>query len=279
VVAVAGRDAGRTAAAAAALGASLGHPVEAHAGVDDLVSRGDLDGLVVASPIEAHLEALRLAAARGLSTLCEKPLVHPGQEEHVPALLADFAARGALVTENCPWPFVLEALGVGPARRTVAMRLSPPAPGPSMLLESLSHFLSLIQHGVEVDESTTVGARFTGMPDRGSLRVECSFAGPGRALETSLELEVCAVQPRPAWVELDGDRYDREIDLRGYTWRIAGSGRTVDVGDPEVPLAARFVQGLASPDAAAAAAEARRLASRARLFGEIWRAFTAASFA
>ena len=61
--------AGRVATVAAELG-SAGYPD----GLASMVADARLDGIVVATPAAAHLEAVEQAAAHGVHVLCEKPL-------------------------------------------------------------------------------------------------------------------------------------------------------------------------------------------------------------
>ena len=74
VVGVAGRNADRARAAADDLEHRLGHPVAAHPTAAALLATG-LDALVIATPDDVHIDALRAAADAGVPTLCEKPIV------------------------------------------------------------------------------------------------------------------------------------------------------------------------------------------------------------
>jgi len=282
VVAVAGRDPARTAAAAAALGRDLGWPVAAHASLADLVGRGDIDALVIASPIDAHLPALRAALAARLPALCEKPLADRHAAEEVQATIAAFAAEGLLLAENCQWPFALAALqerGVVPRGlpRSFAMRLSPTGRGREMLVESLSHPLSLVQAlAGEGAAWALVGAAFsTRAPDAEAMRVELELDAGGQRCALALELVRCPEQPRPAWFALDGVRCERELILPAYRWGFRHQGGFEDVGDPQAALVYGFVASLPEPDLDLIRRHAATLAARARLFTDVVVAFDA----
>jgi D-apiose dehydrogenase len=82
VVAVCDTDGERAERAAGALPAA-----KAYASVADLLDREEVDALDIVTPPETHAEVLRLAAARGVDCLCQKPLSR------------DFAEAAAVVAE------------------------------------------------------------------------------------------------------------------------------------------------------------------------------------
>ena len=144
VVAAAGRDPARARAAVGALAGGLGHEVEARDGLLDLLSPGDLDVLIVAAPVAAHLAALRAGLDAGVHVLCEKPLVRLGEESQLASWPTGFVAAGRLLTENCQWPQTLgafDALHPGARQSTPVrfdMRMSPSGVGFAMVEDSLS---------------------------------------------------------------------------------------------------------------------------------------------
>lgn len=76
--------------------------VQVHEGHRGILERGDLDGLLVASPPSTHLEVWRDATARGLATFVEKPLVLSSQ---LGALDGMPEGRGIMVDFNRRfWP-------------------------------------------------------------------------------------------------------------------------------------------------------------------------------
>jgi predicted dehydrogenase len=55
------------------LAADAGHRAAAHPDVDSMLGGGGLDAVVVASPVDTHVDAATASAARGLPVLVEKP--------------------------------------------------------------------------------------------------------------------------------------------------------------------------------------------------------------
>ncbi|MCY2956615.1 MAG: Gfo/Idh/MocA family oxidoreductase [Planctomycetota bacterium] len=252
VTGIAGSNLARTAMVAASMATEFGHAVVAHADTAALVGSG-IDALVIASPVEQHASALRLALHARLPVLCEKPLVAPGDFLASQEIIEGFAQCKILLFENCQWPFVLPAFfalypNVRPALvQRIAMRLSPGEPGPAMVQDSLSHLLSVLQavlpdscepqliSAVLLDGADVEAERF--------LRVE--LAAAGRQLVLELHLRCCVTQPRPAWLSLDGDRMDRQIGP-GYAITFTAGERSIPCEDPLPLCVAAFARALKS---------------------------------
>jgi hypothetical protein len=246
VAAVAGRDAAGGVRAADELAALLGHPVAAAA--DAMALARAVDALVVAAPVAGHLAGLDAALAAGVPCLCEKPLVAAADLAAGLQRVAAFRARGLLLAENCQWPEVLPTLrALHPAAlrtppRSVAMGLSPMAPGPSMVEFSLSHVLSVVQALADLphDARPSRVRQSDGGPAAAHNVVAFTLPARSGPVDVELHLDVCPPQPRPAWLSVDGCRMDRRI---GPGYRItfaAPDGREVPCEDPLL----RFVYGL-----------------------------------
>jgi hypothetical protein len=287
VVGVVGRSFSRGRSAAEDLAQRLGHAVEAHACVEDLLASG-LDALVIAAPDEVHLPALRASLEARTPVLCEKPLVQAEEHEAVAALVDGFRSRDILLMEGCQWPMVMAAFdGLYPERSPqptrFAMRLSPIGPGPSMLRNSLSHLISLIQVEWPVGPDTTVeslafegsGGVEDGLVTSFDLRNRPSGVGDESTDRGSaacrLELVVCPDQPRPAWVEIDGHRMGREVDLVTYAISFVAGERKISVDDPTKTLVYRFADLVKSPSRERYRTESNRVEQRARLYSHIVR--------
>lgn len=273
IVAVCGRDQASGERGAAALATRLGHPVRPLADLA-AVAVAELDGMIVASPPEAHLAAMQMAVTRGLPTLCEKPLVTRDQAAAGLAVVARFRSSGVLLEENCQWPHVLPVFDVVAPDwrrrpvRSVVMGLSPAAPGTAMVADSLSHLLSVLQAVAPISATTALQSircqRETTAPENRIL--ELAFNGP--VLTARLELRVCPEQPRPAFLALDAVRVDRRIGP-GYRLEFATAERSVPVADPMAELVYRFVSQLPHPSIDRIHASADAIAVRLRFYTEI----------
>jgi hypothetical protein len=247
---VSGRDSVGAARAAADLTGSLGQSVAPFASARELAAAVDL--LVVAAPVPAHLDGLDAALAAAVPCLCEKPLVAPAQSSAGLERIDEFARRGLPLFENCQWPFVLPALIAlhpqlrGAPVREVAMGLSPALPGRAMVEDSLSHVLSVLQALAPLppDASPAGVAQRDGDPAARRNEVTFKVCGSHGPIGVSLHLQVCATQPRPAWLAVNGLRIDRRIGA-GYAISFATpDGRSMNVRDPLQELVYRVGQSL-----------------------------------
>jgi hypothetical protein len=246
VAGVSGRSPERAAINAEALGRRLGHEVKAFSSPVALCG-SEVAALVITSPAEHHIEALRAGADAGLPTLCEKPFVHENDGEEGALVIETFARERLPLLENCQWPYVLPAFVqlhgpvVAGEEVRVEMGLGPPRRGREMVQNTTSHLLSVIQAVVAVDPNTVVTNVHLDDPAfEGTHNVlRFRLAGPGRTVEGLLELEICVAPPRPAWLAIDGRRMDRRV-REGYSISFTANSREVIIGDPVKEVVKRF---------------------------------------
>jgi predicted dehydrogenase len=221
--------------------------------LDELIRAEPVDALVIASPHETHAEWLQRALDAGLQVLCEKPLVWgvPDPADRAADLVAEFHARDLLLMEHCQWPLTLPAYDMlHPDARETGIRdfemwLSPSAPGTAMLLDTLSHPLSLLQALTDSDGSTIATPRFsTRDPDASELDLSFVYRGGRSRVRVRIHLRVVPTQPRPAGFAIDGRRAERLIEMPAYRFSLADGSRTVPLPDPTEAFVRRFVSAL-----------------------------------
>lgn len=288
VVGFAGTSLASVAEAARALG-DLGLPdANGYVGLDALLAQETLDALAILSPIETHAACLEAALAAGLHVLCEKPFVWDvAQPAAVAKRLVDgFAARGLLLYENCQWPYALSAfealhpggLAAGRPPHRFGMRLSPSATGARMLVDMLSHPLSLLQALTGAAGGRIEDVRFsTRNPAAETLRVGFLHAVEGHEVEVELVLVGNSAAPREAWLEIDGLRARRSVRASDYAHFLEDGGREVPLPDPLAALVRDFVAAVAGLAPAAPAPRADAVAWRMERVAEIVGAFEAGS--
>lgn len=277
VAGVAGRDLASAERVAAGLATRLGHPVAAFADARALASA--VDALVVASPVPAHLAGLSAALAAGVPCLCEKPLVDVADTVAGLELVGAFARAGLLLDENCQWPFVLPALFalfpqlVGRPVQRLAMGLGPAGAGRSMVVDSLSHVLSVATAlaTVDGDAGATGVQQSDPRPDAEANVLSFRLATATGPLDVELHLRRCPEQPRPAWLAVDGCRMDRRIGA-GYAQSFVAGDKSVLAPDPLGALVYRFTALLQAPDLERTRELAVSLATRLRCTASIFAA-------
>lgn len=278
VTAVTGRDAHGALRGSRQLGELLGHPVDA--AVDAATLARAVDALVIASPVVSHAHALDAALAAGVPCLCEKPLVGWREAAAGRARVQTFAVRGLLLDENCQWPFVLPALfELFPQLRTepvqrIDLGLSPVGSGPSMVEDSLSHVLSVVQALLPWAAEALLADIRQDDASRDAERNAVHFAlrAGDRECAVALHLVRCPEPPRPAWLAVNGRRMDRRIGP-AYSISFADGERTVKTRDPLRELVYRFADLLTQPHRDRTQALAALVDHRLRLYADILRHF------
>ena len=251
--------------------------------IEDLLDAGPVDALAIASPHETHAAWLDRALDHRLHALCEKPLVW-GESDNAgraTQITREFHAHNLVLHENCPWPFTLpafDALHPGVRKtgvRDFAMWLSPAQGGTGMLLDSISHPLSLLQALTGADEATVESVSFnTRELARGRLELTFRFVAEATRVAALVRLEVVPNQPRPAGFSVNGHPAERRVRMSDYALSFEERGRVVPVPDPMAALVGRFVESVRTgvPDAQARR-ERRRIAERMRMLEELVAAF------
>lgn len=255
------------------LAAQLGHPVAVADGPAALA--GMVEALIVGAPVPGHLAGLDAALSAGIPCLCEKPLVAAAELELGLDRIERFRARGLLLVENCQWPFVLPALRAlhperGPVRQ-LAMGLGPRWPGPAMVVDSLSHVLSVLQvlvplpAGARAEQVRQADSSPTATRNMVDFRVR----GPAGATEVRLELTHSPAQPRPAWLDVDGARIDRRIGPDYAQSFVRPDGRAEPVQDPLRQLVYGFFTDLHAGNRDRTEAHADAILLRLRLYADV----------
>jgi GFO/IDH/MocA oxidoreductase family protein len=248
VTGVSGRSLKRARVNAQTLGQQLGHEVTAFASAAALCG-ADLAALVIASPVQFHLEALQAATKAGVPTLCEKPLVHENQAQEGAEVIETFARQRVALAENCQWPYMLPAFFElhGPVEAApelrVEMGLGPPRSGREMVQNTVPHLLSVIQAVTSLDSNTAVTDVSLADPAYKTKQnvLHIRLVAPGKIVEGLLHLQICTGPPRPAWLAINGRRIDRRVG-QGYAINFFGNSREVAIEDPTRKLVKHFAQ-------------------------------------
>ncbi|MEM8883436.1 MAG: Gfo/Idh/MocA family oxidoreductase [Planctomycetota bacterium] len=213
-------------------------PLEANAYLDlvEAIAKETPALVAICTPIEAHEAQLRIVADAGCHGLCDKPLIWPPGAS-LSTLLDTFERHERNLSLLTQWPHTLPAfyrLHPELAAHSVErffMRLAPASTGARMLLDSMSHPLSVLEriggHGrVEDVDVRMEGAGWT-----------VRFGYRGIACE--VELVHAPEPPRPAALGLNGRVAHRVIEP-GYRLFFEDGDRRVPLDDP-MPLRVREV--------------------------------------
>jgi len=246
--------------------------------VESMLDREELDAVAILSPAESHEDYLRLAARRGLSALCEKPLVwgRNGLAERAAERVAAFADRGLLLYENCQWPFALPAFerlhpgSLAAPPRSFRMELQPASLEYAALGDTLSHPLSVLQALLPGD-APSVDAFAADRPPRGAgpLTIRFRYRSGANSCAVEIVLRPDATLPRHAAIEIDGRLATRVVAPETYQLSFAASQRIVPMDDPLTALVADFAAHLRNPDEVDRISRAHDIEQRMRLLAEL----------
>lgn len=287
IVAFAGRSPERLARTREDLERSLGHPVTGHVGIETMVAHcraggTPLDALVIASPIETHETALRIALREELHVLCEKPMIDERSHgvERARELVAAFDEQELRLWVHVQWPETLgcydtlhPVVSTAPPR-TFGMLLAPDSLGSGMLRDALHHPLSLLQARLPRRGARLENVRFERLDEAPwstceHLDVRFDFVTDEARVASHVRLTRQRTQPRPACYGFDGRFAHRAIVQPGYHQfleRYAASDdaplhkpaeppeHRLDLPDPMRSLVGAFVSTLCAPHASQDAA-------------------------
>ncbi|MHC4937670.1 MAG: Gfo/Idh/MocA family protein [Planctomycetota bacterium] len=195
------------------------------------------DLVALCSPIEAHARQLRIVAEADCHCLCDKPLLWPPGPT-TSRVLDTFEKNGKHLALLTQWPHTLTAfyaLHPDVATATIEsfiMRLSPMSKGPRMLLDSMSHPLSMLERLCGHARVRDVAVTFDGE----SCRTEFTYRG----VACVVGLKHRAEPPRPASYAINGCAVSRVIGDDYEIYFEAPYGRRIPLRDP-MPLRVREV--------------------------------------
>jgi len=295
------------AAAAEQWKAGAGLRARGYLDADAMLSEQALDAVAILTPSPSHRAWLEWALAAGLDVLCDKPLVWgaPNDLAAGHALVADFAARGLLLMENCQWPETLPAFFAlhpalrGAPLRRFAMRLAPASTGSAAIGDALSHPLSLLQALRPAARAWIEEPRFsTRDADASQLALAfrwhtagaatvagASAAGGASAaplpavadespVEVMVELSTSPGQPREASLAVNGFWAHRLIRTSDYALFFASGARLVDLPDPLQLRVQRFVAALRADRPRVSVDENLRILQRLQALDLLGRSFS-----
>ena len=207
------------------------------------------DVVAICSPFEAHYQQLQAVQRAGAHCLCEKPLWWGEAGNRVAeteAIVDGFDEQSRYLALVTQWPYTLPAfyrIYPDQENRPVSdfrMQLSPTRPGLNMVLDSVPHLISMLQHLLGYGTIASARTRFFGS-DRSRLELDFEYRHNAGGTAVHFEASVCASPPRPASYAINGWRVERQIALPQYRASFVGSNRQVEVQDPLTLLAVDYL--------------------------------------
>ncbi len=189
------------------------------------------DFVAICSPIEFHREHLELVADAGCHCLCDKPLWWD-ESASVDGLVDRFDAHGKHLALLTQWPHALPAYYrlhpdmVGEEVYRFRMDLGPASTGTQMVLDSVSHPLSMLER---IAGPAPVTEAFGGAAGS-TTRIDFAYG----EVHVELTLTTSPTPPRPAEFAIN-ERWARRVIEPEYQLFLEDKGRRVPMPDP-MPL-------------------------------------------
>jgi hypothetical protein len=282
VVAVLGTSAATAQLAADEIRDRCGSRPRAYTDLAALVAATDPDALAILSPSRTHESLLHAALAADVHVLCEKPLLwgDDGFAARAEAIVALFRGRGRLLAENCQWPYTLPAFralhpeaALDPPA-SFAMELSPVSDGIDRVGDCLPHPLSLLQALVPSNEARLEAILYREKgPD--ALDVAFDYVVGRVRIPCEVRMRPGSEVPRRAGYALSGRWAQRAIAMPEYRMELRDEGRVVPLPDPLSARIHAFCEELRAVIGGVRPADPTPICVRARLLGELARAYSA----
>lgn len=198
------------------------------------------EAVIIASPTNTHIDWLEQCLEQKVHVFCEKPLSISGAK-YCDKLIRGFTAKDLLISENCQWPFTLEAWQkLHPQTDFVnaqrfSMLMSPKLRGVQRWQDCLSHPLSLIQEiapgpaHLEKVEYSELSA------DAADAALRFEYCTHSNVLACEIIFEDLGVFPPPAEYAIDGKLCHRIIGENyqvQFTAHADEPKNAVSIGDP-----------------------------------------------
>lgn len=218
---------------------------QAYTRLETLLSKHDIDALVISSPPATHLGYLEEALSKKIHVFCEKPLWWPDNSDKTQELQAyltkiqnclNYAAENqCLLHLNTQWPYTLTDFyrlypDILPSEIThFSMNLCPQSDGVSMLVDAASHGLSMLYALVGQGELSNIV--FT---HSSSHHLSASFDYRHQAGQIKVTLGFTRSQavPKPASYTINHCKVDRIVSLPDYQIKLQSSERCEAIKDP-----------------------------------------------
>lgn len=202
-----------------------------------MMDEQELDGVVIASPVQTHKRYITQCLDAGVHIFCEKPFISPDDED-MDVVLDDIFTRagqgGITIAMNSQWVFCLpfyEELcgGIGKSGvNSFAMRLSPVCTGREMIPDSVPHALSMLYAALGYGAAGDLHIEGA----TGGMQVAFTYAAPGGTCRVGVSLKTEKIQPRTFSFGFDSRTVHRCIDMDTYRIGLSFEGKTVMIPDP-----------------------------------------------
>lgn len=208
----------------------------------DLTQENNPDIIAICSPSESHLDFIRQALECNCHVFCEKPLGWPLTSHTlsmINTLLLLARQQGRLIHLNTQWPYTLGYFNqlypdhhLTPEDiKSFRMHLSPESKEAQMLVDSLSHGLSMLYQMVGTGTLSNIHYHtFSESADH--IELDFDYQHQNGTTHAQLGLKQTMDSPKPAWYQINNLRIDRQVALPDYQIQLQSRSAKCAIIDP-----------------------------------------------
>ena len=223
---------------------------KAYAALDELLDKHSIDIVVISCPADSHFDYLHTALTKSCHVFCEKPLWW--SNEPLKSLndvdritseainLVNICNANQLVLQlNTQWPYTLPTyyelypqLKEQSKVETFSMWLAPQSRDDKMIVDSVSHILSMLYTLVGAGKINNIESNFAQLTSDNDLLIEFDYLHAIGDTRVSISLVTSEAFPKPAAYAVNGLRVDRHVELPDYLISLRTTDNQLSVIDP-----------------------------------------------
>ena len=237
---------------------------EPYESLDDLLKSNTVDIVAISSPVDSHLDYLKMAVRHNCHIFCEKPLWWTSKNnaefrnieyvtDETTRLVTQCNDKNLVLQLNTQWPFTLPTyyeLYPNTELKTqnvksFSMWLYPQSTNSNMVIDAVPHVLSMLYSILSAGRIQYIEADISNQ----NLTIKFDYLHAVGDTEVSIYLKSSDEAPKPAAYSINGNRVDRHVELSNYLISLRSSDKQLAVKDPLVCSVENFISSIYSKTA------------------------------
>ena len=237
---------------------------KAYENLASLLKDHSIDVVVISSPANSHHQYLETAIQAGCHVFCEKPLWWSSSEitcesdvckitKEATKLVNLCRSNKVLLQLNTQWPYTLATyydlypqLKNQQKIESFSMWLSPQSQSSTMIVDSVSHVLSMLYSIVGAGKINNIESNYHVASDDQNLQIELDYLHAIGDTRVSISLISSNITPKPAAYAINDLRADRHVELPNYLISLHAVENQLPVEDPLVCSIKNFLSTIHS---------------------------------
>lgn len=213
-----------------------------YADLNDLSKAHKPHIVAICSPADTHLDYIQQALESNCHVFCEKPLWWPLEanfEQKITDLLQLAKQQQRYIHLNTQWPYTLRYFSLLHPNESLqahqihsfSMHLSPESKDVAMLIDSVSHGLSMLYQLLGEGKLANIEFNCTGIPVD-NIDLHFDYCHANGTTHCQFSLKQTSDMPKPAGYQINGLQIDRQVALPDYQIQLQSTSATCTIIDP-----------------------------------------------